>query len=70
MRIRGNSLVKGKGAWWVEGGELHVDIPWLLRNCGLVDIEENRDLAVKVVLELAADKLPRVPVTVLENEGW
>ena len=58
-----------KGAWWIEGDTLHVDIPKLLRNCGLPDTEANRDLAVKVVLKVAAEELPRVPAVVVEQRG-
>ena len=55
------------GAWWVEDGVLHLDMPRLLRNLGLEDTEENRGLAVKVVLEVAQKELPRKPVMVVEQ---
>ena len=57
------------GAWWIEDGILHLDIPRLIKNCGLPDTEANRDLAVNLVLEVAAKELPRKPVTVIENGG-
>lgn len=56
-----------KGAWWVEGGVLHLDIPSLLKNLGLPDTEANRDLAVSLVLEVAAKELPRSPCVVVEQ---
>ena len=61
------TMVEDKGAWWIEGDQLHLDIPQLLKNCGLADTEANRDLAVKTVLEAAADMLPRSPCMVIEQ---
>lgn len=54
------------GVWWTENGELHLDIPMLLRLVGLPDTKENRDLAVKVALEVVASELPGIPTEVKE----
>ena len=62
------SYENDNGAWWVENAVLHLDIPRLLRNLGLPDTEENRDLAVKIVLEVAAGELPRKPAIVVKQE--
>ena len=60
-------MAQDNGAWWIEDGELHLDIPRLLKNLGLPDTEANRELAVKFVLELAAGELPRTPCVVVEQ---
>ncbi len=60
-------VVNDKGAWWIEGTELHLNIARLLENFGLPDTEENIGKVVKVALELAADKLPRTPCVVLQQ---
>ena len=44
----------------MEDGRLYVDIPRLLKNCGLRDTEDNRDQAVRVVKELAEKEWPGI----------
>lgn len=55
------------GAWWIEDRELHLDIPRLLKNCGLPDTGANRALVVCHILDVAAKELPRSPCVVFEH---
>lgn len=57
-----------RGAWWVEGRELHIDVPRLLQNMELRDTNENRKLAVEIIKEVAAVDRPRVTLTVVREE--
>lgn len=56
-----------RGAWWVEGDELHIDVPRLLENMGMVDTEESRDEAVAIIQEAVATIVPGVPTKVIRK---
>jgi len=51
---------------WVETAahELHLNVPEVLRACGLADTEENRDVAVAQALAATRTAFPGVPVSV------
>ncbi len=66
---RSEPAKEDNGAWWVESGQLHVDIPQLLKNCGLPYTEANKDRAVNMVLLVVAKDLPRTPTVVLSKES-
>ena len=55
------------GVWWIEDGELGLDIAKLLERFGLEDTQENRDLAVQIALEEAREHMPDVPIVVVER---
>jgi hypothetical protein len=57
------------GVWAIEGDELHLNIPKLLKRLGLPDTEENRDLATKIALDVAKDKVPDVVRFVVTKDG-
>ncbi|MBA7508006.1 hypothetical protein ES706_06737 [subsurface metagenome] len=44
--------------WTVEGDQLQLDIPKLLKRLGIPDTQENRDLAVQVALQVARRYTP------------
>ena len=47
---------------YLEGEDLHFDVPEFLRYVGWTDTEENRDKAMYVLKEVAQEILPGVPV--------
>lgn len=54
------------GVWWVENGELHLDIPKLLKRLGFPDTQENRDLAVRTATKVAREIYPDLPIIVTD----
>ena len=51
---------------YLDGDELHVNVPELLSFAGILDTEENRDIAVKAAVKAAKETYPGVPVHVEE----
>lgn len=56
-----------EGVWWIQGGELHLDIPKLLTRLNLEDTPENRDLAVEEAIAAIAKYMPDVPCIIRRN---
>jgi len=52
------------GVWTLEGDQLHLDIPQLLRVCRLEDTQENRDLAIRIATELATNYIPNATILI------
>ena len=55
------------GVWWIEDGELHLDIPKLLERLRLEDTRESRDLAVQTLLEVAREHMADVRIMVIRR---
>jgi len=51
------------GVWTLDGDELHLDVSQLLLVSRLEDTQENRDLAVRIATELAANYIPHALIT-------
>ena len=54
------------GVWTLDGQELHLDVPQLLKICDLPNTQENRDFAIKIALKLAAERWPDTPIIVTD----
>jgi len=46
------------GVWTTNGQDVHLNVPQLLKICDLPDTRENRELAVKIAVKLAAERWP------------
>lgn len=46
------------GIWTIEGDDLRLDIPRLLKKLGIPDTDENRHLAVQVALQVLRQFTP------------
>lgn len=46
------------GIWTIEGDQLHLDIPKLLKKLGIPDTDENRHLATQVALQVLRQFTP------------
>lgn len=46
------------GIWTIEGDQLQLDIPKLLKKLGIPDTPKNRDLAVQVALQVLRQFTP------------
>jgi len=46
------------GIWTIEGDQLHLDIPKLLKKLGIPDTQENRHLATQVALQVLRQFTP------------
>lgn len=58
-----------RGAWYIEGKTVYINIPRLLTYLKLSDTPENRDLVVEIIQEVAAVELPGVPLAVMRTGG-
>ena len=55
------------GVWWIEDGDLHLDIPKFLERLGLEDTGESRDLTVQALLEVAREHMADVRIMVIRH---
>lgn len=58
----------GPGIYRVDGAELHLDTPELLRHFGYPDTPANRDMCAGVAAETLRQRYPNVP-GVITREG-
>ena len=54
--------------YWIEDGALHIDVPALLKEVGLHDSEENRDLAVDILVQIAKEQFPHITCKVVRGD--
>ena len=54
---------------WVEDGNLCIDVPKLLERWGYPATEANKDLAIKLIREVAAELYPSMTVLEIATHG-
>lgn len=53
---------------WIEGNSLCLDVPKFLVRSGYPVTEANKDMAIKVIREVAAEIYPGMPVIEVRNK--